>query len=214
MTSRRHRDHSGTAHQAATRRGHDEHGKTTIAQTAARLIAEGMADYHDAARKAAKQLGVGRHETLPDQTEIDLALREHHALYAPVEQAQALGALRAAAIRAMQWLHPFSPWLTGPVLTGSANEFSPIELELVGVEAKTFEMFLINDDVVFESRGGATTGTGVAQALVCYDITFDDAPVEITLFESQPQRLAAFPKSSYRFERVQLEDALSRFGIK
>jgi hypothetical protein len=213
MTSRRRQAPDEPLRVPTTRVRH-EHGKTSIAQTAARLIAEGLAEHHDAARKAAQQLGVGKHALLPNQIEVDQALHEHHALYSTAEQPRALAALREAAIRAMQWLRPFSPWISGPVLTGSANEFSAIELDLVGVEAKTFEMFLINDDVVFESHGGATTGTGIAQALVRNDITFDDAPVEITLFDSQSQRLSTFPKSSYRYDRAQLDEALARFSLK
>ena len=202
--------------------------RRAIAESAARLIAEGLTDYGAAKRKAAQQLGLVEVSALPDNVEIEAALREHHALFASQSQPRALAALRAAALGAMQWLELFSPWISGPVLSGSANEYSAIELELIGVDAKSFEMFLLNDDVVFELHGGDTTGVspsrgpsghrkqGRSQATnalvpVRYDVTFDDAPVEITLFDTQAARLAAFPKSSIRHQRAQFADATARF---
>ena len=198
--------------------------RRAIAESAARLIAEGLTDYGAAKRRAAQQLGLVEVSALPDNVEIEAALREHHALFASQSQPRALAALRAAALGTMQWLELFSPWISGPVLSGSANEYSAIELELIGVDAKSFEMFLLNDDVVFELHGGDTTGVstsghrkqGRSQATnalmpVRYDVTFDDAPVEITLFDTQAARLAAFPKSSIRHQRAQFADATARF---
>ncbi len=201
--------------------------RVAVAQAAAQLIAEGLTDYRAAKQKAAKQLGLSGsdRDALPDNSEIEAALAEHHALFAADSQPVALRALREAGLRAMQWLHQFSPWISGPVLSGTANEFSAVELDLVGVDEKTFEMFLLNEDVIFELQGGSTTGTGghaphrkraaggPADQPIRFDITFDDAPVEITLFESQNARLTAFPKTSNRYDRAQLDEARERFGI-
>ena len=201
-----------------------ESTRRAIAESAARLIADGLTDYGAAKRKAAQQLGLVDLSSLPDNVEIEAALREHHALFAGQLQPRVLAALRTAALGTMQWLEPFSPWISGAVLSGSANEYSAIELELIGVDAKSFEMFLLNDDVVFELHGGDTTGVspsghrkqGRSQAAkapmqVRYDITFDDAPVEIVLFESHAARVTAFPKTSIRHDRAQLAEATARF---
>ncbi len=202
--------------------------RRAIAESAARLIAEGLTDYGAAKRKAAQQLGLVDVSTLPDNVEIEAALREHHALFASQSQPRVLAALREAALRSMQWLEPFSPWISGQVLSGTANEYSAIELELVGVDAKHFEMFLLNDDVVFELHGGDTMGThsmspakhskhGHAQRAappLRYDVTFDDAPVEISVFDSHAARLAAYPKTSIRYQRAQLAEATARFADK
>ncbi len=197
--------------------------RQAIAHAAARLIAEGLTDYQSAKQKAARQLGASRHDTLPDNNEIETALREYHALFASDAQSAALAALHEAALRAMQWLDHFSPWISGAVLTGVANEYSAIELELIEVEAKTFEMFLLNEDVVFElhdaRRSRPSTRRADAQRddvsdQLRYDITFDDAPVEITLFDSHAQRLAVYPKSSIRHDRAQLAEATGRFVQK
>ncbi|MCA3000055.1 MAG: hypothetical protein ING75_15800 [Rhodocyclaceae bacterium] len=197
----------------------------TIAQAAARLVAEGLTDYRLAKLKAAHSLGYAGLNALPDNAEIEAALCQYNNLFASKTQPVALRALRGAALRAMQWLKHFSPWISGPVLTGTANEFSAIELDLIGIDAKVFEFFLLNEDVMFEIHGGSTTGMGAGDVRgegkdrrdrpipppIRYDIVFDDAPVEITLFDSHMQRLSAFPKSSSRYDRAQLTEAQQRF---
>jgi hypothetical protein len=199
--------------------------RDSIAHAAARLIAEGLDDYHAAKIKAAKQLGLDSRDkkSLPDNQEIEAALREHHALFNPERQAEVLAALREAALRAMQWLAHFEPWLTGGVLTGTANEYSAIELELVGVEPKSFEMFLLNEDVEFDSHD-VRVGRGLhskddkskssksPHMHTRYEITFDDAPVEITLFDSHSERQAMYPKESVKHDRAQWEEAQRRFA--
>ncbi len=203
----------------------DDDVRQTIAHTAARLIAEGLDDYHAAKIKAAKQLGLrdGDKKSLPNNHEIEAALREYHALFASDTQPEVLAALRESALRAMQWLGKFEPWLTGGVLGGTANEYSAIELELIGVEPKSFEMFLLNEDVAFDShdahgaRGGRSKdekskAPQSRHTHTCYEITFDDAPVEITLFDSHSERLAMYPKDSMKHVRVQLEEAQKQFA--
>jgi hypothetical protein len=201
-------------------RGHAEHTmRQALAQRAAALIAEGLDDYHAAKIKAAKALGVADKKDLPDNHEIEAALIEHHALFASESQPAALLALREAAIRAMQWLSHFQPWLTGAVLTGTANEYSAIELELVGIDVKQFELFLINEDVVFDihvahaSRQRTHSFKSQHQADYRYEITFDDAPVEITLFDSHTVRQAKYPQDSIKHDRVQLPEVIKQFNL-
>ena len=183
--------------------------------------AEGLDDYHSAKIKAAKQLGQHDKKSLPDNHEIEAALREYHALFSSDTQPHALRQLRIAAVRAMQWLSDFSPWLTGSVLTGTANEYSAIELELIGADAKMFEMFLLNEDVIFDIHEHHVTKSRERSFKpnqrphdggYTYEITFDDAPVEITVFDTHTDRLAKYPKASIKHERVQINDAIAKFG--
>lgn len=207
---------------------HAQQLRTEIAQRAAALIAEGMDDYHAAKLKAARDLGATGRQNLPDNHEIDTALREHHALFASDTQPQALRLMRESALRAMQWLHTFSPWLSGAVLNGTANEFSAISLELVGVDEKAFNLFLLNDDVQYDvreprhgqharrasSRDTRDTRNSRNAAPVTYDITFDNIPVEITLFDSHSARQQFFPPDSIRHHRAQFEEANKQFKQK
>lgn len=189
------------------RQSNHPHARIQIAQRAAKLIAEGQDDYHAAKLKAARQLGLDDPKSLPDNLEIESALREHHALFGGERQSAAQDALRAVALRAMQWLerNGFEPWLTGAVLNGTANEFSSIEFELVGVESKHFEMFLLNEHMPFE----LTSGNAPA---LRYELTFEDAPLIVNLYADHAVRLAAHPRTSTRNERVRFAEAQTMFG--
>ncbi len=185
--------------------------RSNIAHLAARLIAEGSTDYHAAKLKAARQLGVTDQKSLPDNTQIELALREHLALFQRDTQPRALQELRETALAALKRLATFSPWLTGSVLAGTANEYSDIELELIGVDAKTFELYLINAGVAFEMQEPSRS-RGEHQRAPHYRCEFEDLPLSITLYESHAQRQAAHPRGSLRHERVQLAEAETLFA--
>jgi len=187
--------------------------RVAIAQLAAKLIAEGLTDHHAAKLKAAKQLGMcdGRH--LPDNFEIERELASHLALFESQTQPHALSLLREIALRLMQRLAEFSPSVTGAVLAGTANEFSEIELEIIGVEPKAFEMFLINAKVEFSlsERGGNRRGEAGNIALE-YACEYNGVAVVISLYESQAVRQALHPANSIHHDRAGYIEAVKRFG--
>ncbi len=198
--------------------------RQSVAALAAQFIAEGLDDFHAAKLKAAKKLGLrgNEHDALPDNHEIETALREYQTLFATDNQPVVLAALRDVAIEAMLWLRDFSPWLVGGVLNGTANEFSAIELEIVGFDAKSFEIFLLNQNVAFDlhthhavghaRRRRRELGANPAAATICsYDIEFDDAPLSITLYDSHSQRQARNPASSIKHDRAQCDEVARRF---
>jgi hypothetical protein len=56
--------------------------RANIASAAARLMAEdGITDYHQAKRKAARQLGLPEHSPFPDNAEVEAELRAYRSLY-------------------------------------------------------------------------------------------------------------------------------------
>lgn len=196
------------------RDGSNDRLKATIADLAARLVAEGETDYRAAALKAAKQLGLDRKALLPDAIEIDRALRCRQALFATESQPLALQALRAEALHVMRELDQFSPWLVGPVLTGTANEFSEIELELVGIEPKHFEMYLLGKGIEFDAadeRRAPRHPSRTPAPIARYSLTWADLPIAIVLFEHHAARQALFPQGHLRHERVQRDEAMKRF---
>lgn len=188
--------------------------RARIAHTAARLIAEGLTDYQAAKQKAARQHGVTDNYALPDNLEIEMALREHLRMFGGETQPRILSALRDAALRLMSRLEPFSPWLVGAVLNGTANEFSEIELELVGAEPKVLEMYLLNARVEFDlcdtlqRKGGSPTRM---PPVMKYRLEFDGIPVSIVLHEHHAARNAAHPRDSIRHDRAQRVDVEKRF---
>ncbi len=188
--------------------------RASIARSATRLIADGLTDYQAAKQKAARQHGVTDHHALPDNHEIELALREHFALFSAGAQPRVLSALRATAIRLMLRLEQFSPWLVGAVLNGTANEFSEIELELIGVEPKEFEIYLLNAGVEFELcsplRARRASPSQQSQPMK-YRVEFDAAPATIALYDHQAARQAANPANSIKHDRALRADAEKRF---
>jgi hypothetical protein len=190
----------------ARREDTQEQVRIHVAQRAAKLIAEGQDDYHAAKLKAARELGLHAKAALPDNHEIEAALREHHALFGGDLQPQALAALRAVALRVMEWLERagFEPWISGAVLNGTANEFSAIELEIVNVDIKQFDLFLLNARVPLD-----LTTEGVA--ILRYSFEYEDAPVTVTVFEDHASRQAARSRTDVRHPRARRADAATQF---
>lgn len=190
-----------------------DRARTTIADRAAALIEGGETDYRLAVQKAAKQLALAS-RLLPDANEVDAALRRRQALFSTGSQPHALAALRMAALNIMRELEMFSPWLVGPVLAGTANEFSEIELELIAVEPKYFEMFLLGKNIEFEARDGAHDSgerKHPASPVAGYLLDMYEWPVAIKIFEHHAARQKSFPLGHPRRDRVQHEEAARRF---
>lgn len=185
-----------------------------IAERAARLIEEGETDYSKAARKAAKQLHSAGNHSLPDLKEIDLALRYRQALYSRESHANVLIGLREAALKVMLQFDHFSPWLVGPVLSGTANEHSDIELEMIGIEPKRFEMYLLETQMVFSGpdvRLQAEIASTKSHPSVSYSLSISGYAVMVVIFESHAARQRAYPQHHIRHDRAKREDALRRF---
>lgn len=121
-----------------------------IASAAARLMAEdGVTDYGLAKKKAVRQLGLPERSSMPDNAEVEAALRSYQALYQGDEHAGCLLALRRTALAAMEKLADFHPYLTGSVLDGSAGRYADIDLLLFADNAKEVEIFLLNQGIAF-----------------------------------------------------------------
>lgn len=128
-----------------------EQMRLRIAQLAARLMVEhGIRDHALAKRKAARQLGAPDSHSLPNNDEIDAALRDYHALYGRDDHAEMLRAQRSQALEALQALHRFDPVLTGAVLDGTAAGHAHIEIELYADASKELEQFLLNQGASFK----------------------------------------------------------------
>ncbi len=132
--------------------GPDGAQRATIAQVAARLIAEhGLADWSLAKRKAARQLDLPERAALPGDDEIEAALRDYHALFGGAAHEASLRAQREEALLWMKRLAAFRPLLVGGVAEGWATEHSDIRLELAADDAKAVEMALVNGGCSYRS---------------------------------------------------------------
>ncbi len=129
-----------------------EHMRQLIAQKAAQMMAEdGINDFGYAKKKAGKQLGVSEASVMPTNAEIEEEIMLYNEIYNADEQPIELEKLRQAALLTMQLFEKFNPHLTGSVLDGSAGKFSQTNIHLFADSAKDVEMFLLNQQIPFES---------------------------------------------------------------
>src|SRR5215471_2958863 len=129
-----------------------QRNRSQIAQTTARLIAEhGLTDWNLAKRKACRELGLPDREGLPDNEEVEQALRDYNSLFQADEQPVRLRQQRQEALGWMERLLQWRPVLIGAVAAGWATAHSEVCLELEAEDAKSVELALINAGVGYAS---------------------------------------------------------------
>lgn len=123
-----------------------------IAATAARLIADGGLDYGSAKAKAALEVCGARAPkgAMPDNDEIDEALREHLDLF-DEDHAARVERMRGVAAELMERLAAFHPLVTGGVWKGIVTEHAPIHLQLFHDNGKEVHYWLLDHGLDYES---------------------------------------------------------------
>jgi hypothetical protein len=160
-----------------------------IAHQAARIIAEdGLQNYASAKHKAARQVGAPDTHNLPDNDEVERALRDYQALYQRDEQSERLCKLRQQALDAMRLLEPFNPYLTGSVLNGTATRHSDINLQLFTDSAKEVELFLLARRVSYKSSERHLHFGGEERALPVFTLLDGPAEINVTVFATEDIR--------------------------
>lgn len=127
-----------------------ERARTLLAQEAARIIVNhGVRDYRVAKMKAAERLGISTRGSLPGNGEIEKALEAHHQLFGGDSHNSFLVTIRRAALSAMQLLAAFRPRLVGPVLNGTADHNSAVNLHVFSDNPELVALRLRNLDVSY-----------------------------------------------------------------
>lgn len=160
-----------------------QHNRSRIAQEAARLMSEhGIRDYRRAKLKAARRLGIGDEQVLPRNREIEQALREHQRLFLADSQPRALRRRREAARDAMRFFAPFQPRLVGPVLNGTADMHSAVNLHLFCDDVEDFARFLREHGIPArqQSRRLRSRRNTLVDCPV-FLLTADDLPFDLTI---------------------------------
>jgi hypothetical protein len=159
-----------------------------IAHAAARMLAEdGSLDYGSAKRKAARQLGAPDSRNLPDNQEIDEALRSYQALYQSEEIGARQALMKATALEYMEMLADFDPHLTGSVLNGTAGRHSDINLQLFTDHEKDVE-FLLMREVPGYRAGSERSADAGGRVFPHFSIDDPRATVEITVYPTSELR--------------------------
>ncbi|MGH8173399.1 MAG: hypothetical protein ACREPX_09635 [Rhodanobacteraceae bacterium] len=154
-----------------------------IAVEAARLIAEGgLRDYRQAKLKAASRLGIEDDLSLPKNSEIEDALREHQRLFRGDEQPQTLRKLREVALEAMRFFARFEPRLVGPVLEGTADEHSAVCLHLHDDRPQDVALFLREHGIPYEERNRRLRlERDLADEVPVFLFAADDSAIDLTV---------------------------------
>lgn len=182
--------------------------RASIASAAARLMAEdGIADYHHAKRKAARQLGLPEHTAYPDNAEVEAELRVYRSLYQEQAHPELIRAMRLSALRLLELLADYSPHLAGSVLDGTAGEHSHIDILLFADSAKEVEIFLLNHGIEFEH---ADPRNERAEALLVMET--DTAEANLVIFPPQLERMVMKQRDGRPRERIRADALRALIG--
>lgn len=178
-----------------------------IAYFAARMMAEdGVADFAAAKAKAARQAGLADANLLPDNQEIEAALREYQGLYQREEQPVHLRRLREVAVRVMREFAQFRPMLVGPVLSGTAGQHSEVNLQVFTDDPKVLQLFLLNRRLRFEETSRRfRRGDGWVEAPVIR-LDLPDAVVSLTVLDPDDERRTGRRDEEEPAQRARLAD--------
>lgn len=169
-------------------RGRDD-ARSAIAVQAARLMAEdGIEDYGLAKRKAARQLGMPDARRLPNNDEIDSALREYQGIYKTDDQRQRIRLMREEAVSSMRELAAFDPHLTGSVLAGIAGPYAAIHLQLYTDNVKAVEMFLLDRGIAYRTGQARLYAGGELRMVPVFVIDAEGTEVELTVLAPRDLR--------------------------
>ena len=137
---------------ARNRSSESDRARQVVAQEAARIIVDqGIRDYRVAKQKAAERLGLSARGTLPGNAEIEAAVADHLQIFGGESHADLLRLMRTAALSAMALLSDFSPRLVGPVLVGTADEHSAVNLHAFADSPEMIAMEIGDMGIQFKS---------------------------------------------------------------
>jgi hypothetical protein len=178
-----------------------------IAATAARMVVEEGLEYGSAKRRAVKQLGLNGRAPLPNNDQVEEAVREYIDLFCADTQPAELMALRQLALVWMGRLTEFRPHLSGAVWRGTATGLSDIYLQLFCDDPKSAEIRLIDHQVRYEvSTVQGFQGEAVdAMSMVCACPGLSQkALVHLMIYDHDDLRGALKPDAQGRTQRGDL----------
>ncbi len=166
-------------------------GRAEIANHAARLLVDGgVVQFDSARRKAARELGAEQSRDLPDNLELHHAVIDYLRLFHGERHAARIARLRSAACKALRLLASFQAVLVGPVLYGTACEFTPISLHLRCDEFEAVTRFLLERRMSYELADGQMRIAGMSgpQRVAQIVLGLYDEAFELTVLPAHHSR--------------------------
>ena len=161
-----------------------DRARQMVAQEAARLIVDGgMRDYRAAKIKAAERLGLRSRGSLPGNAEIEEAVGEHNKIFGGDEHALFLFAMRETALAVMRLLAEFEPRLVGPVLNGTADDHSAVNLHVFADSPEMVAFALADQGFQYRAyERRLKSRQGQLEMYAGFRFRHVDATVEATVF--------------------------------
>jgi hypothetical protein len=158
-----------------------------LAQEAARIIIDqGIRDYRLAKIKAAERLGMSARGSLPRNSEVEFAVSQHLQLFGRESHSGFLRAIREVALSAMGLMSSFAPRLVGPVLSGTADENSSVNLHVFADSPESVAMQIAELGYryrPYERRLKTNRSRGATlDTFAGFQFEYQDTSVEATVF--------------------------------
>ncbi len=161
-----------------------------IALEAARIMAQsGSRNFLQAKRKAAEKLGVADARNLPGNHEVEEALADYQRLFLSHVQPGHVRRLRQSAAKAMRFLSEFAPRLVGPVLEGTADQHSEVNLHLFADPVEQVGVFLLDQGIPNElGERRLRMPSGQYVRFPEFRFLAGDVPIALTIFAGPSAR--------------------------
>jgi len=143
---------------------------------------------------------------LPDNSEIEEALREYQGLFQGEDQPEHLRYLREVAVKVMREFEEFRPVLVGSVLNGTAGQHSDVNLQLYADDSKALTMFLVNKRYRFEEGTKEVRRGGRVDEVPQIALEVDDVTVTMTVLDRDDERFAAKAREDDTPQRARLAE--------
>ncbi len=182
----------------------NDHLRQRLAQKTAQILLEsGTRDFQAAKQKAAQQLGARDTKSLPNNSEIELALSEYQRIFRATSQPQHLERLRQIAIEAMQFLECFNPRLIGSVLSGTADEHSVIRLHVFADTVESVGFYLKDNKIPNElGERRLKIATDQYQNYSTYEFIVDENRLELVVFLPKQKQIPLSPVDGKPMKRA------------
>lgn len=164
--------------------------KWEIAQTAARLMhQQSLQDYGIAKRKALESLGLPSRQALPENQQVDEALRQQLALFASEADKQWKQKLQQAATNASEFLKTFRHYIGGSLASQTCKQDDRLEIHLYCDTAEPLLWSLQDNQIPYvEGQRVIQIGRRQEQEFPCFSFVADEVAVSITVFpDTRPQ---------------------------
>lgn len=182
--------------------------RQVVAQEAARIIVNhGVRDYRLAKQKAVERLGVNGRGSLPGNTEVEAAVAEHLQIFGGDSHQDLLRLMRTAALAAMELLVEFSPRLVGPVLVGTADENSAVNLHVFADSPEMVAMEIGDMGIQFRSyERRLKSRRGQIEMYAGFEFSYRNETIQATVFPVDGIRQAPMsPIDGKPMKRVDVE---------